>query len=293
VISEKNDPIRKKRIAPVVLVAWAGMLLPLGFIGVRYVVSQRAKQVKDSHLHSMQQSFTQPFVSGELDKAAKSGDAGAFLAAVKQLPDGAPDARAYTAVVASVREGHLNILQCWLDQGWPINFFNAKRSILSDCLGVASYSENPEMVRFLLSKGADANCDESLLHAAYRKTDAAAEIAIVFINAGADLNQAFSQYTRPMSSHMPPYLIWSRVSDKGLAGYTALMLAARNGRADVAQSLLAKGASLWLRSCFGQTALDIAEEQDHKEVVALLTEAAKKQPETKNAGQRPTAVYVP
>jgi ankyrin repeat protein len=291
-IPDTNDHAPKKRIAPVVLVAWTVLLVPLGFMAFRYNSWRRAERAtEERRQRTIQESYVRAPITFDLQRAVMSGDTKAFASAVNRLPNGSPDSGVYATVVETVRNGRLDFLQCWLDHGWPLTYKD--RSILSECLGFACTSENPKVVRYLLSKGADPNYLDALLLAVIRKTDAEAEIAILLINAGAKVNRASPFHDTFVPSHIGPHALSTKVSDGDGYGYTLLMLAARNGRADVVKALLAKGADWRQRSRMGQTALDIAEEQEHKEVVALLTEAARRQPKPKVSGPLPKGVYVP
>lgn len=57
------------------------------------------------------------------------------------------------------------------------------------------------------------------------------------------------------------------------SGFTPLMVAAANGRADAVRALLAKGADARLAASDGKTALDLALARDEDEVAALLRDA--------------------
>lgn len=60
------------------------------------------------------------------------------------------------------------------------------------------------------------------------------------------------------------------------AGYTLLMMAAENDRADLISGLVAKGADVNRRAKDGRTALALARKGGHKEVIALLIAAGAK-----------------
>ncbi|XP_072537973.1 NAD-capped RNA hydrolase NUDT12 isoform X2 [Salminus brasiliensis] len=60
------------------------------------------------------------------------------------------------------------------------------------------------------------------------------------------------------------------LNESGKQGWTALMLAARNGHYDVVQALLAKGCSKDLMNGSGQTAYDIAKFWGHRHIASLL-----------------------
>lgn len=78
---------------------------------------------------------------------------------------------------------------------------------------------------------------------------------------------------------------WNRIHEliqKGAAinatnelTWTALMLAARDGKKDNVQFLLERGANIKVKNYFGWTALNWANYYGHTAVVALLQDAAK------------------
>jgi ankyrin repeat protein len=57
---------------------------------------------------------------------------------------------------------------------------------------------------------------------------------------------------------------------------TALMVAAEENRVEVVKLLLSRGANVNLKDVEGETALDYAEFEEHKEVVEILMRAKKK-----------------
>jgi hypothetical protein len=279
----KPEPQPKRRIAPIVFVAWAALLLPVGLIAFRYPEWRRAARVRaEQRQRTIRDSNARPQIHSDLNRAALAGNATAFASAVSRLPHGAGDVDACIALRDSIRAGRVEILQYWLDHGWPVTLNG--ESILSGCLGTACMSENPTVVRLLLSKGASLEYGgDCLLSAAAGNTDGEAEIAILLIRAGADPNKAFTDHHPFEPLYMPPYLLWASESDRDRFGFTPLMLAARNGSKEVVRALLAKGADARLRNSVGQTALEIAEERGHKEVAKLLIQASKGRSQEKSA----------
>jgi len=60
-------------------------------------------------------------------------------------------------------------------------------------------------------------------------------------------------------------------------GMTALMLAARNGWAEIVQSLLMKNAKVDAKNNDGETALMLAAQNRHKKIIELLKKAGAKE----------------
>ena len=71
----------------------------------------------------------------------------------------------------------------------------------------------------------------------------------------------------PVSPVLIQWIVHQQIS-----GYTALHLAAYNGRLASATRLLEGGADLTLRNKWGDTALDLARSKGKSEVVALLSQ---------------------
>jgi ankyrin repeat protein len=74
-------------------------------------------------------------------------------------------------------------------------------------------------------------------------------------------------------------LVQQEINAQNIYGNTALILAARYGRKEIAQALLDKGANPDAQNTSGDTALDLAARYGHKEIVDLLEKATAITPE--------------
>ena len=121
-------------------------------------------------------------------------------------------------------------------------------------LGLAAFFRRPEVVDYLIGKGADVSAvaknpmQVTALHSAVADGGHAG-IARALVAAGADVNA------------------------KQRHGWTPLHGAAHSGDRELVKLLLARGADPSVRHQEGKTALDLAREQGHTAVVAALERA--------------------
>ena len=152
-----------------------------------------------------------------------------------------------------------------------------------------------DMARFLVEHGADLNRQDkqgqtALMIAAYRSE----EIFTLLLSKGADIKvkdkegrTAFTHaWVGVLSEEVPLAVVETLLNkgadvneapDRGLAeGYTCLMMASGNNRPGLVSFLIGKGADVNARARDGKTALGLAQEEGHSEVVKLLIAAGAK-----------------
>ena len=117
---------------------------------------------------------------------------------------------------------------------------------------LAVYNEQPEMVDFLLEKGAQIDIADSAGNTALMGVcfKGYKSIATKLINAGADVNQ------------------------RNVNGATALTFAATFGHLDIAKMLLEKGANIYVPDVRGKSPLEHARMQENWEMYELLGQYA-------------------
>lgn len=138
-------------------------------------------------------------------------------------------------------------------------------------------------VRALLAAGAQVNArnkdgETALFPAAFLNRVA---VARELIQHGADVNVTSQKQVTPLmeaASHSPHIvdLLISRganVNARDVLGGTALMMAARGGRGDIARALIKAGADVNAKDNEGRTALSSAVDAGHGEVARLLEQA--------------------
>jgi ankyrin repeat protein len=202
-------------------------------------------------------------------------------------------------------------IKTFLDSGLDVN-----ATLQADGTSVlmrASNSADVEMVKMLLTKGANINYTNkygwtALLKALDNRKHWAA-VTPVLIKSGADVNATLKSngYT-PLwkaigkigknrdaaigiiklllsegANANAPYIS----KDARYSGETPLMNASKRGYADVVKLLLSQGADVNTKSKAGKTALDYAKEKGYREIVGLLT-TKEKAPAAKTKPQ-PTA----
>jgi ankyrin repeat protein len=152
-------------------------------------------------------------------------------------------------LIRAAQQGHEQCVDILIEAGADVNYARGKDG--STALIMASQKGHHEVVRSLVRAGADVNlaktdeyADSPLIMAAHQGH---VQCVDILIKAGAHVNYA-----------------------RGKDGCTALIMASHQGHIDVVRSLLAAGADPRLAIHNGFTALDIAKDSKHPQIVALL-----------------------
>jgi ankyrin repeat protein len=173
----------------------------------------------------------------------------------------------------------------FLDKGADVNTLGGE---LGSALQVAAHNGNKSMVKLLLEKGADVNTQGGkgsvlIYAAASYKVGDCEEVVRLFLDHGADINcrgeDGWTALYRAAIHGKEGIcrLLLRRGADMN-AVYprneeTALHRAAANGKVTVVHLLVDQGASINSKSKDGKTALDLAVENEHEEVVRTLRKA--------------------
>jgi ankyrin repeat protein len=165
-----------------------------------------------------------------------------------------------TALMLACNYGLTDMARFLLDNGAKANI-QAKNG--STALSGAA-QQSLELVKLLLDKGADVQLKTEEGITAFTNSiigvlrgSVTTEVAELLLEKGANVDEA---------------------PDKGgAAGYTCLMMAARNNNPDLVKFLASKGANLNIAAQDGATALSLAEKEDNQEMVKLLKDLGAKQ----------------
>jgi ankyrin repeat protein len=159
-----------------------------------------------------------------------------------------------TALMAACTYGFTDIAKYLISVGADVNIQNTMYG--QTALFGAVYSSK-ELVEILLANGADIHIRAKDGTTAFINSIAAVlggnattEVASLLLERGADVNDSMD--TGPG------------------AGFTCLMMAARNARPDLAEFLLANGADITAKTKDGSTALSLAMEENDEQMAALL-----------------------
>jgi len=171
----------------------------------------------------------------------------------KELPEKCK-ANLNKCLFGAAKEGDLDAVKSLIEKGADIN---AKDSDGRTPLMYASSYGYTEIVKLLIEKGAyvDAKDPKGWTSLMYAVFDGNTETVKLLIEKGADVNAK---------------------SDFGC--WTSLILAARDGNTEIVKLLIGKGADLSLKTEDGKTALDLAREKGHTDVIELLEQAESSQP---------------
>lgn len=165
-----------------------------------------------------------------------------------------------TALMLACNYGFIDMAKFLLDNGAKVNI-QAQNG--STALSGAA-QQSLELVKLLLDKGADVQLKTEEGITAFTNSmigvlrgNVTTEVAELLLEKGANVDEA---------------------PDKGeAAGYTCLMMAARNNNPDLVKFLVSKGANLNLAAQDGATAQILAEKEDNQEMVKLLKDLGAKQ----------------
>ena len=162
----------------------------------------------------------------------------------------------FDAYMQAVARGEIDVTKLFLLAGMDVDETKEGETALS----MISGSGSPEMILLLLENGADPNGKSTTSSIPIVKAALAnsLEIAEILLDVGADPNVAFNE---------PNY------GEDGKR--TALMLAADRGHLKMTRLLIDRGARVDTLNELDETALSLAKENGHAEIVALL-EAAEK-----------------
>jgi ankyrin repeat protein len=158
-----------------------------------------------------------------------------------------------TALMMACQYNLVDIAKYLIEKGADISIqSNSGQTAL-----MASASASQELFNLLIANGADFSVKDNSGYSAFTLSITGVlmervglEIAGKLLELGADVNEA--------------------ATSGAAAGYTCLMMAARNQRPDIANFLIEHGANVNAKAADGSTALSLAEKKGDQEMVALL-----------------------
>jgi hypothetical protein len=188
-------------------------------------------------------------LGGRLIKAAADGKLDQVTSLVRQGAGiNSRDGDGQTALMTAVDEGHRDVVIFLLDNGADVN--------LMDHMGITALAQSisdPQMLRLLLGRGADANAGMPALTAA--AWTGSTEAVGLLLEAGADMKA------------------------EGPEG-TALATACMRGHGDVVRQLLERGADPYASDAREGSLYEIAEKNRHADVIPILIAAGVRGPVT-------------
>ncbi len=158
------------------------------------------------------------------------------------------DRNGLTAMHYASSYGHKNIIEILLDSGANIHAYDAKKATPLHSAASGGYSD---ITRLLLDRGAVIDEKDEHGWTPFHKAARNGHVSVVreLLESGADINA------------------------QGPKGRTALHTAAFDNKEDIVSLLLAAdetAINVWAKKNRGRTALDLAKEKGHSEVIALL-----------------------
>lgn len=180
---------------------------------------------------------------------------------VALLLDNGADAEARNeAFVAAATNAHPDVMRDLLEKGARLNEVGSQallRAAGSSTVGVAD-KDRSDTVAFLLDRGVDVNAkDREGWTALLLAADEPDRVSVMrtLLDRGADVNAKCN------------------CSGYEHGGWTALMIASRNGSSEIVRMLIAKHADVNLKNNLGQTALALAANHGGADVVQTLLDA--------------------
>lgn len=152
-----------------------------------------------------------------------------------------------------------------------LSFINYKPYLGNTPLGIAADKGNYEIVKILISNGADVNLDSPLFGAAY---NGHLQIAELLVSKGADVKQINSLFGAVENGHLEiVQLLISKGADVNVKNYqheTILHIATRKGHLNIAEFILSKGGDINAKNNYNITPLCLAAKQGHLQLVKFL-----------------------
>jgi ankyrin repeat protein/uncharacterized caspase-like protein len=158
----------------------------------------------------------------------------------------------------AVKRSRLEVAKYLVSQGADLNTRDKRGKYL---LHEAASLGDLEQVKFLISKDVDVNAkdknDSCPLHDAVEHGNL--EVTKYLVSHGADVN-AKGAWEGAWGGYFPKTL-----------GWTPLHIAAHQGHLEVVKFLISQGANVYAKNNEDETAMALAQRQEHKEIVTLLS----------------------
>jgi ankyrin repeat protein len=194
---------------------------------------------------------------------------------------------AATAILFAATNGQADIVKLLLDRGADVNAATNKIYGNMTLVGALSAGHS-DVAKILIERGADTSNKYIIMIAAASSTP---DVLRALISKGANVNarNTFIDGHTPLmyaaetgNSDNVRFLIDNGADINArdwLAGYTALMMAADKKRMDVIRVLISKGADLNAKTAYGDTALSIANSypEGYDDVIKVLKGAGAKE----------------
>ncbi len=189
----------------------------------------------------------------EIFEAAKQGDLAKIQALVGKNPDlvNAKDQEQSTPLHSAAAAGRLKIVEYLIEKGADVNAWNNAHQ---NPLLYAAYHGRSEIVCLLLEKGAEYSEQDiygrNVLH--YPSREGHPEVVEILVKKGLDINQEDRGGVTPLrfaierghTEIIDIFITLKALDVDGELGRKSLHLAAANGHKNVADLLIAKGASI-------------------------------------------------
>uniref|UniRef100_A0A8D8UUR8 Ankyrin repeat and KH domain-containing protein 1 n=1 Tax=Cacopsylla melanoneura TaxID=428564 RepID=A0A8D8UUR8_9HEMI len=159
----------------------------------------------------------------------------------------------HTPLMEAASAGHVGVAKILLEYGAGINTHS--NEFKESALTLACYKGHLDMVRFLLSAGADQEHKTDEMHTALMEAsmDGHVEVAKLLLDSGAQVNMPTDSFESPLTlaacgGHVDLALLLiergANIEEVNDEGYTPLMEAAREGHEEMVCVLLQKGAKI-------------------------------------------------
>ena len=190
------------------------------------------------------------------------------------------NAGAYTALYLASQQGHTEVAKLLLEHGAAVDLqFNGAAALYA-----ASEKGHVQVTRLLLENGAVPDLQYNGAAALYTASEKGhVEVARLLLEFGAkvdlEFNGATASFTATFNGHaelLKLLLEEGANVDYTYNGYSLLMIACGHGRNAVVKVLLEHDADTYLRNNKGQTALEIAKEKNHVDIISLFADLKKK-----------------
>ena len=174
-----------------------------------------------------------------------------------------------TALILASEYGHLDIVKLLIANGAKINRMGGSHIKTGTALIYASKNGHKDIVEYLIINGAKINKRS--------KSEGETALMVAAKNGHIDVVKILLLHKADINYVTKPNYEYKLFYEDDKGGASALILASENGQTEMLKFLVEKGADINIEDKNGRTAISVAKEKEHNEIVNILETALKDQ----------------